>query len=118
MVDIDRQKATIYTGNYDFFTMASRAAWTRRARRTAAGEARAAETEDLHRALQRQRQHREAGTGRYKMLDKLSEEMEEILRARASTRAFFDLKRAKTSAGSRRDPRLTKSFDGKSSSRT
>jgi len=112
MVDIDRQKATIYTGNYDFFTMASRASLDAKSTENARREARAAELKTFIARFSANASKSKQATGRYKMLDKLSEEMEEIL---PSSRQYprFLMKPRKDLGKDLVDIQgLTKSFDG------
>jgi ATPase subunit of ABC transporter with duplicated ATPase domains len=79
MVDIDRQKITIYTGNYDYFTAVSTANLGAKMNENARREARAAELKTFIARFSANASKSKQATGRYKMLDKLEEEMEEIL---------------------------------------
>ncbi|HTB33549.1 MAG TPA: ATP-binding cassette domain-containing protein, partial [bacterium] len=79
MVDIDRQKATIYTGNYDFFTQASAGAIDAKQNENARREQRAAELKTFIARFSANASKSKQATSRFKMLDKLASEMEEIL---------------------------------------
>ena len=79
MVDIDRQKATIYTGNYDFFTQASAGAMDAKQNENARREQRAAELKTFIARFSANASKSKQATSRFKMLDKLASEMEEIL---------------------------------------
>ena len=79
MVDIDRQKATIYTGNYDFFTQASQASMDAKLNDNARREARAAELKTFIARFSANASKSKQATSRFKMLDKLASEMEAVL---------------------------------------
>ena len=79
MVDIDRQKATIYTGNYDFFTQASAGVIDAKQNENARREQRAAELKTFIARFSANASKSKQATSRFKMLDKLASEMEEIL---------------------------------------
>lgn len=79
MVDIDRQKATIYTGNYDFFTQASQASMDAKLNDNARREARAVELKTFIARFSANASKSKQATSRFKMLDKLASEMEAVL---------------------------------------
>ena len=79
MVDIDRQKITIYTGNYDFFVQASAGAMDAKQSENARREQRATELKTFIARFSANASKSKQATSRFKMLDKLASEMEEIL---------------------------------------
>lgn len=79
MVDIDRQKITIYTGNYDFFVQASAGVTDAKETENARREHRAAELKTFIARFSANASKSKQATSRFKMLDKLASEMEEIL---------------------------------------
>jgi ATPase subunit of ABC transporter with duplicated ATPase domains len=79
MVDIDRQKITIYTGNYDFFVQASAGVMDAKQTENARREQRAAELKTFIARFSANASKSKQATSRFKMLDKLASEMEEIL---------------------------------------
>ncbi len=78
-VDIDRQKITIYTGNYDFFVSASEAALDAKQNENARREQRAAELKTFIARFSANASKSKQATSRFKMLDKLAADMEQIL---------------------------------------
>jgi ATPase subunit of ABC transporter with duplicated ATPase domains len=113
MVDIDRQKITIYTGNYDFFVQASANVLDAKQSENARREQRAAELKTFIARFSANASKSKQATSRFKMLDKLASEMEEIL---PSSRQYPRiLLKPKKEAG--KDlvevEGLTKAFDGK-----
>ncbi|HTA17051.1 MAG TPA: ATP-binding cassette domain-containing protein, partial [bacterium] len=79
MVDIDRQKITIYTGNYDFFVQASAGVMDAKQNENKRREQRAAELKTFIARFSANASKSKQATSRFKMLDNLANEMEEIL---------------------------------------
>jgi len=79
MVDIDRQKITIYTGNYDFFVTASAGVMDAKQNENKRREQRAAELKTFIARFSANASKSKQATSRFKMLDNLANEMEEIL---------------------------------------
>jgi ATPase subunit of ABC transporter with duplicated ATPase domains len=79
MVDIDRQKITIYTGNYDFFVQASAGVMDAKQNENKRREQRAAELKTFIARFSANASKSKQATSRFKMLDNLASEMEEIL---------------------------------------
>ncbi len=79
MVDIDRQKITIYTGNYDYFSHASQASIDAKVNENTRRENRAGELKDFISRFGANASKSKQATSRYKMLDKLESEMEQII---------------------------------------
>ncbi|HTB22454.1 MAG TPA: ATP-binding cassette domain-containing protein [bacterium] len=79
MVDIDRQKITIYTGNYDFFVQAAAGAMDAKQTENKRREQRAAELKTFIARFSANASKSKQATSRFKMLDNLASEMEEIV---------------------------------------
>lgn len=114
MVDIDRQKITIYTGNYDFFVQASASAIDAKQNENARREQRAAELKTFIARFSANASKSKQATSRFKMLDKLANEMEEILpSSRQYPRILFKPKR-ELGKDLLEIEGLSKGFEGKS----
>jgi ATPase subunit of ABC transporter with duplicated ATPase domains len=112
MVDIDRQKITIYTGNYDYFTAVSTANLGAAKNENARREARAAELKTFIARFSANASKSKQATGRYKMLDKLEEEMEEILPSSRQYPRFLMKPRKELGKDLVEVQGLSKAFDG------
>jgi ATPase subunit of ABC transporter with duplicated ATPase domains len=112
MVDIDRQKITIYTGNYDYFTAVSTANLGAAKNENARREARAAELKTFIARFSANASKSKQATGRYKMLDKLEEEMEEILPSSRQYPRFLMKPRKELGKDLVEVEGLNKAFDG------
>ncbi len=112
MVDIDRQKITIYTGNYDYFTAVSTANLGAAKNENARREARAAELKTFIARFSANASKSKQATGRYKMLDKLEEEMEEILPSSRQYPRFLMKPRKELGKDLVEVQGLNKTFDG------
>ncbi len=77
MVDIDRQRATIYTGNYDFFAQASQQALDAKLSENARKEKRISELKEFIARFSANASKSAQATSRSKLLDKI--ELEEIV---------------------------------------
>ena len=113
MVDIDRQKATIYTGNYDFFVHASAGVNDAKATDNARREARAVELKTFIARFSANASKSKQATSRFKMLDKLASEMEEILPSSRQYPRFLLKPRKELGKDLLEVEGLSKSFDGK-----
>ncbi len=112
MVDIDRQKITIYTGNYDYFTAVSTANLGAKMSENSRREARAAELKTFIARFSANASKSKQATGRYKMLDKLAEEMEEILPSSRQYPRFLMKPRKELGKDLLEVQGLNKTFDG------
>jgi ATPase subunit of ABC transporter with duplicated ATPase domains len=113
MVDIDRQKATIYTGNYDFFVQASTGAVEAKENENARREQRAAELKTFIARFSANASKSKQATSRFKMLDKLASEMEEILPSSRQYPRFLMKPRKELGKDLVEVEGLNVSFDGK-----
>jgi ATPase subunit of ABC transporter with duplicated ATPase domains len=113
MVDIDRQKITIYTGNYDFFVRASQSAIEAKENENARREARAAELKAFIARFSANASKSKQATSRFKMLEKLAGEMEEILPSSRQYPRFLLKPRKALGKDLLEVEGLSKGFDGK-----
>jgi ATPase subunit of ABC transporter with duplicated ATPase domains len=113
MVDIDRQKATIYTGNYDFFVQASQGVMEAKENDNARREARAAELKTFIARFSANASKSKQATSRFKMLDKLASEMEEILPSSRQYPRFLMKPRKELGKDLLEVEGISKSYDGK-----
>jgi ATPase subunit of ABC transporter with duplicated ATPase domains len=113
MVDIDRQKATIYTGNYDFFTQASQASVDAKLNDNARRENRAAELKTFIARFSANASKSKQATSRFKMLDKLASEMETVLPSSRQYPRFLLKPKKELGKDLVEVEGLSKSFDGK-----
>lgn len=114
MVDIDRQKATIYTGNYDFFTQASQASVDAKLNDNARRENRAAELKTFIARFSANASKSKQATSRFKMLDKLASEMETVLPSSRQYPRFLLKPKKELGKDLVEVEGLSKGFDGKS----
>jgi ATPase subunit of ABC transporter with duplicated ATPase domains len=113
MVDIDRQKATIYTGNYDFFVQASAGVIDAKQNENARREQRAAELKTFIARFSANASKSKQATSRFKMLDKLANEMEEILPSSRQYPRFLMKPRKELGKDLIEVNGLNKAFEGK-----
>ena len=113
MVDIDRQKITIYTGNYDFFVQASSGVLDAKQTENARREQRAAELKTFIARFSANASKSKQATSRFKMLDKLASEMEEILPSSRQYPRILLKPRKDAGKDMVEVEGLSKSFDGK-----
>ncbi len=78
MVDIDRQKITIYTGNYDYFTMASQTGVAAAQGENAQKEKRMQELKEFIARFSANASKSKQATSRARMLEKIESSMEDI----------------------------------------
>jgi ATPase subunit of ABC transporter with duplicated ATPase domains len=113
MVDIDRQKATIYTGNYDYFSMASQGAVDAKTNDLARKEERAKQLKDFIARFSANASKSKQATSRGKMLEKLEATMEEVLPSSRQYPRFLMKPRKEPGKDLLDVEGLNKSFDGK-----